>query len=57
MKKTRAVIFNLIFQLTLAILILDFQTNPQYLRSECITGTNVIISPCIIRNTRNWSNY
>jgi hypothetical protein len=38
MKKTKAVIFNLIFQLTLALLLIDFETNPQYLRSECING-------------------
>lgn len=57
MKKIRAIIFNVIFQLALAILIIDFQTNPEYLRPKCLTGIDRIISPCRISIAREGRNH
>lgn len=44
MKKSRAIIFNIIFQIAVTLLILDFKFNPLLLNSTCLTGIALYLS-------------
>lgn len=53
MKKSRAIIFNIVFQIAVTLLILDFKFNPLLLSSTCLTGIFLSLSsPCGLRAGR-----